>query len=87
MLRKKITTIGSWFSKAETRKEVANTGEINNNIMVETGTPLNVYNIELIVLVGILVVLRLIEFLYFVFHLFRKTFKKKYAKDIEHGRN
>lgn len=79
--------MGSWFSKTETKKEVANTGEVNNNIMVETGTPLNVYNIELIVLVGILVVLRLIEFLYFIFHVFRKTFKKKYSKDIEHGRN
>lgn len=78
--------MGSWFSKTETRKEVANTGEVNNNVVVETGIPLNVYNVELIVLVGILVVLRLIEFLYFIFHVFRKTFKKKYSKDIENGK-
>lgn len=72
--------MGGWFSKTE-KKEVANTGEVNNNVVVQAGVPLDVYNAELIILVGILVALRLIEFVYFIFHVFRKNFKKKYSSD------
>lgn len=77
-----------WFGSAsneETKSEsksIDTNGAINNNLILrDEDQTYNVYSQELIILIGILVVLRIIEFGYFMYSKFRGALKKKYSNN------
>ena len=69
--------MGSWFSSTKTEeKTVDANGAINNIIMEQNEKPIDVYSVELVALLGILVLLRSIEFFYFIYRNHQKKLKK-----------
>lgn len=70
--------LGGSDSNLKEDKKVDNNGSINNVILAEDQS-VNIYSIELIVLIGILVVLRIIEFAYFIYRKCQKSMKRKYT--------
>lgn len=69
-------------SSKEATKDIDNNGAINNNVILREDAPVyNVYSVELITLIGILVILRIVEFAYFVVKRYRLTIKKKYGSN------
>lgn len=69
-----------WFGSpsVEEKKTVESSGAINNNVML-SGEPVNIISIELTILVAILVILRIIEFGYFLYRSHQRQLKKKYT--------
>lgn len=69
-----------WFGSpsVEESKTVDATGAINNNMVVK-GDSVEVFSMELVILVGILVVLRILEFGYFIYRCKQRSLKKKYT--------
>lgn len=74
-----------WFGSpsVETtqKKTTDNSGTVNNNVVV-SGEPVDIFSIELIILVGILVILRIIEFAYFMYRCNQRRLKKKYTSSV-----
>lgn len=60
-------------------KPVDNTGTVTNSVTLNSGERQDVFSIELILLVAILVALRIAEFMYFLNRIHNKKMKKKYA--------
>lgn len=74
--KSKFVRMGSATS-TET-KTADNAGTVNNNLILAAGERPNVMCAELIVLLGILVILRIIEFAYFIYRAHKRSLKRKY---------
>lgn len=59
-------------------KTADNAGTVNNNVILGAGERPNIYSTEIVMLLAILVILRIIEFAYFIFRTHKKNLKKKY---------
>lgn len=72
--------MGSWFSSSKSEsKTIDSNGAVNNNIVLQEDQSINIHSIELLILLGILVILRTIEFGYFICRIHQRKLKKKYT--------
>jgi hypothetical protein len=70
----------SWFSSNDESKKVENDGEVNNNIVISESV--EIYNFEIILMLLIIVTLKIIEFLFFVYKTHDRRMKRKYQKNV-----
>lgn len=63
------------------KKTADNAGTVNNNLILSADERIDVYSTELVLLIAVLVILRIIEFTYFVYRTHKKNLKKKYLNN------
>lgn len=68
--------MGSTQTKDE-QKTVDTTGQVNNNVVIQE--TVDVYSSEIVLLLSVIVVLKLIEFLCYVYMQHARKMKKKYS--------
>jgi len=66
----------SWFSSNEEKKQIENDGQINNEVVIQD--VVEIYNLEIVVLLLIIVALKIVEFIYFVYRIHVQKIKKRY---------
>lgn len=66
--------MGSSESKTDA-KAVDTTGNVNNNVVIND--QVNVYSTEIIVLLGLICILKIIEFIYFIYTKHYHNLKKR----------
>lgn len=69
--------MGSSESKEE-HKTVDTTGNVNNNLVI--GGEVDVFSIEIVILLGIICAIKIIEFVYFLYNQKYKKIKKRIAE-------
>lgn len=67
--------MGSSESKSE-EKTVDATGNVNNNVVI--GGRVDIYSLDIIILLGIICILKIIEFVYFIYNKHYKKMKKRF---------
>lgn len=67
--------MGLFSSKSED-KTVESTGTVNNNVVI--GGQVDVFSIEIVVLLGIICALKVIEFIYFIYNRYYRRMKKRF---------
>lgn len=79
--------MGSWFSSNKPNTEqsqvkgVDSTGVVNNN--VQLGGPIDIHNLEIVVLLTIICILKCIEFVFFLYGNHQKKHKKRMIQMVE----
>lgn len=69
--------MGSWFSSNEAKEtKLETSGEINNNVIIQD--TVTVHNNEIIILLYIIAILKMAEFIIYIYNQYMKTIKKKY---------
>ena len=66
--------MGKTASKEE--KTIDSNGNINNNLVLEG--PVDFQNSEMLLMLGIICAIKIFEAVYFVFHTYKRSLKKKY---------
>lgn len=67
--------MGSTESKQEEHKTIDATGNVNNNVVI--GGQVDVFSLEIVVLLGIICVIKLIEIVYFLYSKCYQRMKKR----------
>lgn len=73
--------MGSWFSSNKPNTEqsqvkgVDSTGVVNNNLQLEG--PIDVHNLEIIILLFIMCILKIVEFAFFLYGQHQRKHKKR----------
>lgn len=57
--------MGSTESKQEEHKQIDATGNVNNNVII--GGEVDVFSVEIVVLLGIICIIKMIEIVYFLY--------------------
>ncbi len=70
--------MGGWFSKNEESKTVETNGQITNNVVIDD--TVNIHNLEIIIMLFIITVLKLIEFVCVIYNTHRRKLKKRFMK-------
>lgn len=65
------------FSSDENTKAIDQTSTVNNNVSVNG--EVDVYSIEIVVLLGIICALKIIEFIYFIYQRHYRNVKKRWT--------
>lgn len=69
--------MGSWFSSNEAKEtKLETSGEINNNVIIQD--TVTVHNNEIIILLYIIAILKMAEFIIYIYNQYIKKIKKKY---------
>jgi hypothetical protein len=82
--------MGLWGSKSNKiveEKQVESTGEINNTVVLAPDQSFNLQNTEIIVFLGIICLIKIIEFIIFLYKTHKKNLKKKYYGHSVHNLN
>ena len=74
---------GNWFS-ANDESHVKNTGEVNNNVVVETGGK---FDKEILILTAIICGIKIFEFIVYIYKHHTKLIKQRHEKNIRRGDN
>ncbi len=69
--------MGKTESKHES-KAVDTNGAVNNNLVIQGEMPIQVHNMEILILLYIMCALKVLEFLYFVYTKHSRKLKKRY---------
>lgn len=84
--------MGSWFSSNKPNTEqsqvkgVDSTGVVNNNLQLEG--PIDIHNVEIIVLLSIICILKCIGFAIFLYNQHQRKYKKRMTAIVDaHSRN
>jgi len=70
----------SWFSSNDESAKIENDGQINNNVVIQDSV--EIFNFEISLMLLIIVVLKIIEFLYFLQRIHTRKMKKKYQSNV-----
>lgn len=68
--------MGLFTSKSE-KKTVDSTGTVNNNVVI--GGEVDVFSVEIVVLLGIICIIKMIEFIYFIYNRHYRRMKKHFV--------
>lgn len=65
-------------SESKQTKAIDTNGQVNNNVVIgKFDGEINVYSIEIVVLLGIICLIKIIEFVYFVYRRHYQNIKKR----------
>lgn len=68
--------MGGWFSSQKKVEKVENTGQVQNNVVVND--PVTIQNTEIIIMLGIITLIKIAEFIVFLYNSRKRKLKKKY---------
>lgn len=63
-----------------TSKEVDSTGPVNNNIILDTTSTINMHSFEMVIMLAIICVIKVLEIVLFIYFKHRRGLKKTYEK-------